>query len=341
MRAVSVIMEPTRKDLAVLCLALGLLFGLSVVLDLGDIVYGWAAAYEAYEVDEILMVLLGASICFGLFALRRWRQYRAEAEAHSRTAARLRDALAAVEAAERAGQAKSEFLANMSHELRTPLNAIIGFATVMRDELFGSMPPRYRDYAGDIGDSGQHLLQIINDILDLSKVEAGKLELHRGWVDPGALAAECTRLLNAAAGVGSIALTCDTGPDLLVWADETRLRQILLNLVSNAVKFTPPGGRVALACRGMPDGFALRVEDTGVGMTPDQIDRALLPFVQVGSATARQGHGCQGTGLGLPIVKAMVEQHGASLAIDSTPGVGTVVEIRFPDSLVERARAVA
>jgi len=229
--------------------------------------------------------------------------------------------------AETANQAKSQFLANMSHELRTPLNAIIGFSEVLSSALFGPLDARYRDYAQDIHGSGHHLLQIINDLLDLSKVEAGRLELHDGWVRIAAMFETCRRMVcdrAAAAGV-----TLDIEPTQLeVSGDELRLEQVLLNLVSNAVKFTPSGGTVRIAAALGRDGeVSISVADTGIGMAPDEIPRALQPFGQIDNSLTRP-HG--GTGLGLPLAKRLVELHGGTLSLDSEPGHGTTVTFSLP-----------
>ena len=229
--------------------------------------------------------------------------------------------------AETANQAKSQFLANMSHELRTPLNAIIGFSEVLSSALFGPLDARYRDYARDIHGSGHHLLQIINDLLDLSKVEAGRLELHKGWVRISTLFETCHRMVSDRAATAGVAL--DIEPTKLeVSGDELRLEQVLLNLVSNAVKFTPSGGKVRIAATLGPDGeVSVSVADTGIGMAADEIPLALQPFGQIDNSLSRP-HG--GTGLGLPLAKRLVELHGGTLTLDSVPGRGTTVSFSLP-----------
>jgi signal transduction histidine kinase len=233
---------------------------------------------------------------------------------------------------EEASRMKSEFLANMSHELRTPLNAIIGFSEVMRDELFGPVENRrYKDYLRDIHESGSHLLCLINDILDVAKAEAGKIELIEEALDIGRIVESCTRLVQERAHQAKIRLAVDVPPDLpLLWADQRKIRQIILNILSNSVKFTPEGGRITIAATAPVDsGMILAVSDTGIGIAAQDIAKALSPFGQVDSSLSRKH---DGTGLGLPLSKALAEAHGGTLAIESEVGRGTRVTVAFPAS---------
>ena len=276
-------------------------------------------------------VLLAGVILTLLFVGLGWLLTR-QVAAHAGVEAELRRAM---EEAEAANIAKSEFLANVSHELRTPLNAVIGFSEVMRDALMGPIDNRYREYAQDIHESGQHLLRLIGDVLDLSKIGAGRLELHEEPVDLGQLMQACHRLLADRAGDGKITLAIDVARDLpVVLADPVRLKQIILNLMTNAVKFTPEGGRVT--ARAAPDaegGVTITIADTGIGMSPQEIVVALEPFRQVDNAMSRR---YEGSGLGLPLAKQLTELHGGQLELISEPGTGTTARVRLPHSRVLR-----
>ncbi len=232
--------------------------------------------------------------------------------------------------AESASQAKSAFLASMSHELRTPLNAIIGFSEVIKDEMFGPTDRvKYRSYAEDIYSSGQHLLALINDILDLSKVESGAAELHEESIEVPSLVQSALTMVEHGARTAEVTLVLDIRDDLpLLWADERKLKQILVNLLANAVKFTEPGGAITFRawCR-TDSGFVFQVVDTGIGMAASDIPRALSKFGQIDSVLSRK---YEGTGLGLSLSKALIELHGGSLDLQSQLGIGTTVTVRFP-----------
>jgi signal transduction histidine kinase len=236
--------------------------------------------------------------------------------------------IVAKEEAEAASRAKSEFLATMSHELRTPLNAILGFSEIIRDSRFGPVPTRYADYAGDIHSSGRHLLTVINDILDLSKIEAGRMEIACEEVDLAKVVRACGQIMRGKAVDGNVRLQMRVPDEAPVRGDELRLKQIALNLLSNAIKFTPAEGRVSVAVDRLPDGATvLEVTDTGIGMTRDEIRTALEPFRQVDSAHSRR---YEGTGLGLPLVLRLVDLHGGRVEIDSARNAGTTVRVVLP-----------
>jgi signal transduction histidine kinase len=241
--------------------------------------------------------------------------------------------------AQAANRTKSEFLANMSHELRTPLNAIIGFSELMRTAKFGPLGnERYKEYSEIIHDSGKHLLAIINDILDLSKVEAGEMTLREEEVDLAEVCASCERLVAGRAADGNVAVTFAPLADApALWADKTKVKQMLLNLLSNAIKFTLPGATVDVRVTPRGDGgIDLSVADTGIGIAKENIPLVLRPFRQVENVYSRSH---EGTGLGLPLVKALIELHGGALTLDSELGKGTVASLHFPPARVRRPEA--
>jgi signal transduction histidine kinase len=247
-----------------------------------------------------------------------------------RTEQELREAK---DLAEQANRQKSDFLARISHELRTPLNAIMGFSEVMRTERFGELRnEKYRGYANDIHSSGEHLLALINDLLDLSKVEAGKLELNFTAESIAEATDHAMRLLQEEARTARVLMRTAFPAKLpRVVADHRALRQIMLNLLSNAIKYTNAGGQVVVSASVEQDGsMAVRVKDTGIGMTEEELLDALQPFTRVDSPNRER----QGTGLGLPLTKALTEANRAKFHLSSAPNQGTQAEILFPGTRV-------
>jgi PAS domain S-box-containing protein len=246
-----------------------------------------------------------------------------QARAHQRAIA------AALDVAVTANQARAEFLAHMSHDLRTPLNAILGFSDVLRSELFGPLgDARYRAYADDIWASGDYLLRIVSQILEIARAESASLTLIEDEVAPVDLVETARRLMTDQATARAIAIEIAVPRALRIRVDPTKMHQIVVNLVSNAVKFTPEGGRIDITTRVGTDGIELRVADTGIGMTPQQIGLALQPFIRVDNdPMARK---TDGVGLGLPIAQRLVQLHGGTLSFDSRPGIGTTVIVRLP-----------
>ena len=245
----------------------------------------------------------------------------------------------AKDAAERSGRAKATFLANISHELRTPLNAIIGFSELMKHEIFGPVEqPSYRGYVDDIHVSGMHLLDLINDILDMSKAEAGKTDLFETQVDLAALVVSSVRMVASRAKSAGVEIIVNLPPNLpALFGDERRLKQIVLNLMSNAVKFTEEQGRVTITVAEGEQGLSLVVADTGIGMSEKDLEGALEPFVQVDTRLSRK---YEGTGLGLPLTRALIVAHGGTLTLSSVLGEGTIVTALFPPERIVRSALV-
>jgi len=295
------------------------------------------ALFEERRISLTLVAVAVSLVFVGAAALLLRQMKRQE-----RTEAALRrQAVALAESrqeAETASRAKSQFLANMSHELRTPLNAIIGFSDIMTRGVFGPIgSPRYLQYAADINRSGQHLLELINGVLDMARIEAGQPALFSEEVELAALAEECLGYVSLRAEESGVALENGTAAGRLrVRVDRRALRQILLNLLSNAVKFTPRGGRVSIEARSEGKAVAISVADTGIGIPAGDLDRIFEPFQQAESTVARRR---EGTGLGLSITKNLVALSGGSIAVASEVGKGTTITVRLPAAAQEELRA--
>ena len=257
-------------------------------------------------------------------------QLQAQIAASNRLLERARDdAIAARQEAERANLQKSGFLASMSHELRTPLNAILGFSEVIKIEQFGPIgTPRYAEYVGMIHDSGRHLLSLINDLLDLSKIEAGRMSLTFETLSAAEVCNRAFETMHPLAASKGVQLSSIVVPGLtILHGDERAVHQILLNLLSNAIKFTEPNGKVDLALSADSRHAVIEVSDSGIGMTPAEMKCALEPYGQANSAQTRRQ---AGTGLGLPLAKRLAELHGGTLTLTSAPGKGTSVVVTLP-----------
>ncbi|MEK9971207.1 MAG: ATP-binding protein [Ferrovibrio sp.] len=297
------------------------------------------------KLNSLYMVLIGVAIATWLlvigFAIALMRQLRATERAHAEMQAMTADLEEARREAEEASRAKSNFLAAMSHELRTPLNAVLGFAEIMRQGLFGPVGnPRYAEYVDGIVKSGQHLLSLINDVLDMSRVEAGKVELREVALDIGEAVDEALDLVRVSAEGKSVRLLRSI-PAVMpqLRADMRLLRQMLLNLLSNAIKFTPDGGSVEITSEVLVDGsLAVHVRDTGVGMTEYQLKRVFEPFSQGDSLRARE---IGGSGLGLPITRRLIELHDGQIHLASRKGAGTTATLIFPAGRVRAMSGTA
>jgi len=237
---------------------------------------------------------------------------------------------------EDANRSKTEFLASMSHELRTPLNAIIGFTDFINSEPFGPVqPPKYGEYIVDVNRSANHLLGLINELLDMAKIEAGRMELSEEEFPAALPVEEALQMLKQSISDAGLTLEQDlTAEDIHLYADRQMALQVMLNLLSNAIKFTPHGGKITVRSQRVPDGVGMSIEDTGIGIPENYIQRILQPFEQVENAMSRSR---PGTGLGLPLAKAMIDAHGGTMAIHSKLGKGTRIEIHIPASRVIEA----
>ncbi|MFQ5466702.1 MAG: ATP-binding protein [Kiloniellaceae bacterium] len=290
--------------------------------DTDSIDRAFEAGATAFLAKPINLLILGYHVKYMLRAARLERE--------------IRDSMCAVQ---EASVAKSQFLANMSHELRTPLNAIMGFSEVMLEERLGPVgTPKYLAYAKDINQSANHLLQIINDILDISKIESGNFDLKKSRFRLDRCVDAVVRLVGGRAEEDGVTIRLDLAPDLPpLWGDQLRTKQILLNLISNAVKFTPGGGTVTIDARLVEgEGLRIGVSDTGIGIPLDEIDKALSLFGQVDGGLNRK---FEGTGLGLPLAKLIAERLGGSMTLESAPGAGTRATLSFPAGQILDTRA--
>jgi signal transduction histidine kinase len=306
---------------------------------------------QAAVVDHTVALLAVWGAAAVLIAAKR--SQAAQRRAIAKLETRLRELSGAVAAAraeaEIANRSRSEFFAMMGHELRTPLNAIIGFSEIIKDEIFGPVgSARYREYMHDINNSGHHLLDMVNNLLDLARIEVGKNEVADQVLPVAELVAASLAEFAERAAAGGVALDSDIPAELPnLRADPGKLRQMLGNLLSNAIKFTEPGGQVTLGAWSNPDGpdaggpdagFVFRIADSGIGMALKDIPVALAPFGQVKNALRRR---YEGSGLGLPLTKALAELHAGSLDLQSEPGAGTTVTLRFPADRVVAVSKVA
>lgn len=290
------------------------------------------ALYVGLSVMAVIMfaflVTIGLRASSASEAMTRLRHREQDLMAQQQMMIAERETL--VENLRAASRSKADFFARMSHELRTPLNAIIGFSDLMKSDALGPAgSASYMEYAGYIHSSGTHLLHLINDILDLSKIEAGKMEIRESRIDLRDAIHDATLMVRLKAEEGGITLTNRVAQGIELMADETFVRQIALNVVSNAIKFTPPGGHVMWSVENdlVNDQLVIKLSDTGCGIPEDQIDTVFEPFKQVKGAFAPKE---RGTGLGLPIVRSLMQLHGGDASIAATPGGGTTVVLRFP-----------
>jgi signal transduction histidine kinase len=282
---------------------------------------------------------LSVAACFALASV--WRVSRDRAIDNARStllaaqASQARDAAQADARAARAEvQERSTFMAEMSHEIRTPLNAILGFADTMREGVFGPLPTPYADYPELIHRSGSHLLELVSDLLDISKIEAGRYQVNLVPVRLDDIAAEAVRLSSGVAGQAKVQLRREASGAVIVQGDPRALRQIALNLLSNAIKFTPEGGRVIIRARlqagdGKEAQPVLEVQDTGVGMSAESLQKIAIPWSQANNQTTTTARTTRSSGLGLALVKKLAELQNGRLELSSQLGQGTLAKIVF------------
>jgi signal transduction histidine kinase len=313
--------------------AVGLFLALSAMflLVMTGHAYGPLANHSQSEriaIVQLYFAVIGFTVILAGASLDERRKLeKSLALAARRAEASREEAILAKEVAEKASRAKSAFLANMSHELRTPLNAILGFSEIVAGELYGPVGDvRYRDYVGLINKAGAHLLDLIGDILDMSKIEAGKLELRRERLDAALVVDECADLMAERAAAAGVDLDLSGTHAVFVDADKRAVKQILLNLLSNAIKFTPPGGAVGVAAVADGAWCRLSVSDTGIGIPAGEIERLGNPFVQLSNNAGKYS----GTGLGLALVRALADMHGGCMTVRSIEGRGTIVSVTLP-----------
>ena len=289
-----------------------------------------------FNLSLVVIIVAAPIIFYARDVIAQLKENRAQMDEMSRHLA------ISVEQAEHANKAKSAFLANMSHELRTPLNAIMGFSEIMKEEHLGPVHnARYLSYAADIHSSGRYLLGIINDILDLSKIEAGKMSLENA--EEFSLRQSLEGSMGMMSTLGEkydVRLIGELPPaHVRLLAVERMIRQIMINLVGNAIKFTPAGGTIQVSGSACADGgYSVTILDSGIGMTDQEIIKALTPFGQIENKITATHNG---TGLGLPLAKAMLELHDGHLEISSAPGCGTRIVMNFPASRIRIGRRVA
>lgn len=314
------------------------LFGASLLATAGA---AWATTHAFGGQSSVFVIPAFALLCaatVGLY-IRAHRRLEVIDRRIGAAEGQVAAQSATIAAGEERARIRAEFLAELSHELRTPLSAVLGFSETMRNQMFGPIGgERYRDYAGHINTSTRHMLELLNDVLDLSQAEAGRLELHEDSIDVGAAIRSTIQIVCREAEVAGVRLVARPVRAVFVRADARRLRQMLLNLVTNAIKFTPAGGLVEIRARVERGGcLAIAVRDTGIGMADGELGRAISPFGPMGESSARRGLG--GAGIGLSLTRRLVESHGGSLALDSAPGQGTTATLRFPSTrLLPRER---
>jgi two-component system cell cycle sensor histidine kinase PleC len=330
------------RDLSVILVVFAVSFAISIEGNFFEKIVALDNAFPRWHIDDFIVAITASFVALGWYAWRRWRESRHQAasllkiietvEARNRTIEQTaRDLAVARDAAEAASRAKSEFLNNMSHELRTPLNAIIGFTELIAQGVGQTgWLSCYMEYLSDVTDSGKHLLDLINTVLDLAKIQSGQLEMHLEPVNPCDLVKSSVALVSGMARDGGIAISTKIPPDCPdIQVDRLRLKQVLLNVLSNAIKFTGSGGTIHVDVSFARGRAVIAVRDSGCGISENDLERIMLPFVQVDPATSRK---FGGSGLGLAIARELCNLQGGTLKLTSTVGRGTTVRLSFPQT---------
>ncbi|MDK2831202.1 MAG: hypothetical protein PWQ75_954 [Methanolobus sp.] len=320
-----------KKDLLMIITGAVIVIIITTRLDLFELIHDFAMGHEEWEIDELFVLSIYFTLVFSLFSFRRLKDALKEIQNRKKFE---QDLLKSKNEAEQAKTTMSKFLVDMSHELRTPLNSINGFSGMLLDGIVGELNEQQTRYITNISQSGAHLLHLINQLLDLAKIESGKLELNIEEFEFQDLVDEVSAIISALAKKKSITISYETDPELgLLNADRLKIKQILFNLVSNAIKFTPEKGSVSIMAEKIRDNIMLmKVSDTGPGMSPDDMEKIFRPFEQLGNV---EDSGYKGTGLGLSIVQDLVSLHKGKVWVESEPGKGSVFFVELPISVNE------
>jgi signal transduction histidine kinase len=318
-----------NKDMVIVLIGAIIVFLVALIFDVFDLILDFLITHEKWQIDEFFILTAYTTIALAIFSYRRWKD--ADREIESRVELE-KDLLQSKTEAEEARTTMGKFLVDMSHELRTPLNSIIGFSDMLLDGIAGNLNEKQTNYIGNISKSGTHLLHLINQLLDLAKIESGKLELNSEEFELQDLVDDVGSIIDALAKKKSIEISYKIYPGIgLINADRLKLKQILFNLASNSIKFTPEKGSVTITAEKVRENtMLLKVSDTGPGMSPDDMEKIFHPFEQLGNM---EETGYKGTGLGLSIVQALVSLHNGKIWVEIELGKGSVFFVELPISL--------
>ncbi|WP_321431167.1 HAMP domain-containing sensor histidine kinase [uncultured Methanolobus sp.] len=318
-----------NKDMIIVLIGAIIVFLVALIFDVFDLILDLLITHEKWQIDEFFILTAYITIALAIFSYRRWKD--ADREIESRVELE-KDLLQSKTEAEEARTTMGKFLVDMSHELRTPLNSIIGFSDMLLDGIVGDLNKKQTDYVGNISKSGTHLLHLINQLLDLAKIESGKLEINGEEFELQDLVDEVSSIIDALAKKKNIEISYKIYPGIgLINADRLKLKQILFNLASNSIKFTPEKGSVTITAEKVRENtMLLKVSDTGPGMSPYDMEKIFRPFEQLGNM---EETGYKGTGLGLSIVQALVSLHNGKVWVESELEKGSVFFVELPISL--------